>query len=107
MLAEMEFYLLEELEFDLIVHHPYRTLVQIATTMGRVGSAAEAAEETGTAWEKRKRGTEQEADEAKRGNPLSETDRELGLADNPRFGAAGIEDAKLEELDDAVMQLAW
>lgn len=28
-LAEMEFYLLEELEFDLIVYHPYRTLAAV------------------------------------------------------------------------------
>lgn len=28
-LAEMEFYLLEDLEFDLIVYHPYRTLAAV------------------------------------------------------------------------------
>jgi cyclin C len=28
-LAEMEFYLLEDLEFDLIVFHPYRTLAAV------------------------------------------------------------------------------
>lgn len=28
-LAEMEFYLLEELDFSLVVFHPYRSLVQL------------------------------------------------------------------------------
>lgn len=35
-LAEMEFYLLEELDFHLIVYHPYRALVQLS---GREGGA--------------------------------------------------------------------
>jgi cyclin C len=35
-LAEMEFYLIEELDFHLIVFHPYRSLVQIC---GRDGGA--------------------------------------------------------------------
>ena len=34
-LAEMEFYLIEELDFHLIVFHPYRSLVQLC---GRDGS---------------------------------------------------------------------
>ncbi|CAD6937327.1 unnamed protein product [Tilletia controversa] len=33
-LAEMEFYLIEDLEFDLIIHHPYRALVSIYDAIG-------------------------------------------------------------------------
>ncbi|CAG8579657.1 2670_t:CDS:2, partial [Paraglomus occultum] len=33
--AEMEFYLLEELEFNLIVYHPYRTLKTLAIDLGQ------------------------------------------------------------------------
>lgn len=35
-LAEMEFYLLEELDFHLIVFHPYRALVQLCGRDGGV-----------------------------------------------------------------------
>ncbi|BGP30983.1 RNA polymerase II holoenzyme cyclin-like subunit [Rhodotorula toruloides] len=41
-LAEMEFYLLEELDFHLIVFHPYRALIQLC---GRDGGANAAGEE--------------------------------------------------------------
>ncbi|KPV77259.1 uncharacterized protein RHOBADRAFT_12067 [Rhodotorula graminis WP1] len=41
-LAEMEFYLLEELDFHLIVFHPYRALVQLC---GRDGGAATGGDE--------------------------------------------------------------
>ncbi|GAA6018459.1 hypothetical protein JCM10207_000901 [Rhodosporidiobolus poonsookiae] len=41
-LAEMEFYLLEELDFHLVVYHPYRALVQLC---GRDGGAAAGGEE--------------------------------------------------------------
>ncbi|KAK0537037.1 RNA polymerase II holoenzyme cyclin-like subunit [Tilletia horrida] len=34
-LAEMEFYLIEDLEFDLIIHHPYRALVSIYDAVGK------------------------------------------------------------------------
>ncbi|CAG8488349.1 4834_t:CDS:2 [Ambispora leptoticha] len=33
--AEMEFYLLEELDFNLIVFHPYRTLITLAQELGQ------------------------------------------------------------------------
>lgn len=36
-LAEMEFYLIEELDFHLIVFHPYRSLVQICGRDGGTG----------------------------------------------------------------------
>lgn len=35
-LAEMEFYLIEELDFHLIIFHPYRSLVQLC---GRDGAS--------------------------------------------------------------------
>lgn len=33
--AEMEFYLLEDLQFHLVVHHPYKSLITIATAAGK------------------------------------------------------------------------
>lgn len=41
-LAEMEFYLLEELDFHLIIFHPYRALIQLC---GRDGGANAGGEE--------------------------------------------------------------
>lgn len=43
-LAEMEFYLIEELEFHFIVFHPYRSLVQLCGRDGCGGSLAGEAE---------------------------------------------------------------
>lgn len=34
-LAEMEFYLLEDLQFHLVVYHPYRSLITIAGAVGK------------------------------------------------------------------------
>ncbi len=34
-LAEMEFFLLEEMEFDMIVFHPYRSLMALYDTYGK------------------------------------------------------------------------
>lgn len=48
-LAEMEFYLIEELDFHLIIFHPYRSLVQLCgrdggpTAGGEVGKATRSA----------------------------------------------------------------
>ena len=41
-LAEMEFYLLRDLDYHLILHHPYRPLLQLAGTVGK--AAVERAE---------------------------------------------------------------
>ncbi|KAI0366253.1 cyclin-like protein [Pilatotrama ljubarskyi] len=43
-LAEMEFYLVDELECDLTVFHPYRTLMTLCGKRGRPASEAEAGE---------------------------------------------------------------
>ncbi|KAK0563339.1 RNA polymerase II holoenzyme cyclin-like subunit [Tilletia horrida] len=43
-LAEMEFYLIEDLEFDLIVHHPYRALVSIYDAIGNDSKKQQAAQ---------------------------------------------------------------
>ena len=40
-LAEMEFYLLEELEFDLVVFHPYRTLQKLAAIRGNAADTTD------------------------------------------------------------------
>jgi hypothetical protein len=37
-LAEMEFYLLEDLQFHLVVYHPYRSLITIAGAVGKGAS---------------------------------------------------------------------
>ena len=48
-LAEMEFYLIEELDFHLIIFHPYRSLVQLCGrdggphAGGEIGKATRAA----------------------------------------------------------------
>lgn len=47
-LAEMEFYLLEELEFDLVVFHPYRTLQKLAAMRGCAPDTADGASADGT-----------------------------------------------------------
>lgn len=41
-LAEMEFYLLEELDFHLIIFHPYRSLVQLCGRDGTDETGGEA-----------------------------------------------------------------
>jgi hypothetical protein len=38
-LAEMEFYLLEDLQFHLVVYHPYRSLITIAGAVGKGASS--------------------------------------------------------------------
>lgn len=43
-LAEMEFYLVSDLECDLVVFHPYRTLMAICGREGGKGSEQEAGE---------------------------------------------------------------
>ncbi|KAE8244806.1 hypothetical protein A4X13_0g6247 [Tilletia indica] len=41
-LAEMEFYLIEDLQFDLIIHHPYRALVSIYDAVSKDSKTADA-----------------------------------------------------------------
>ncbi|KZT53732.1 C/H/G cyclin [Calocera cornea HHB12733] len=43
-IAEMEFYLLEDLDFHLIVHHPYRTLMQLCGESNASRAAGESEE---------------------------------------------------------------
>lgn len=43
--AEMEFYLLEELDFHLIIYHPYRSLVQLCGRDGGPLSGGETGQE--------------------------------------------------------------
>ncbi len=116
--AEMEFYLLEELEFDLIIHHPYRTLVQIATTMGRVSpkegssgsSAAGNAGDDANSSRKRRRKSGEATEDAGSSSSeralQSETDKSLGITSGLSAFSAD-EPARLDELDDAAMQMAW
>lgn len=82
-LAEMEFYLVDDLECDLTVFHPYRTLM---TLCGKEGSNAEIVGD-GTAL------AEAEAGEVG-----------VGIVDGARYWGTG--QGKLE-LQEAALQMAW
>ena len=89
-LAEMEFYLLEELEFDLILYHPYRSLVAIYDSVrykASTNAPAKAALGLGLGL----------ADEVGQRGLRTDAENEAGLADAP----------ELEELDDQALQMAW
>ncbi|KAK9457178.1 cyclin-like protein [Dipodascopsis uninucleata] len=50
-IAECEFYLIEELDTYLIVHHPYRSLIQLSKALGASGNnAGLSPDEMQTAW---------------------------------------------------------
>ncbi|GAC77082.1 CDK8 kinase-activating protein cyclin C [Moesziomyces antarcticus T-34] len=84
-LAEMEFYLLEEMEFDMILFHPYRSLLAIYDAHGSDSSDSSATSSATAAL-----GIEAEA-----------------------FGVRGLEsietrsEARLAELDQHVLQMSW
>lgn len=84
-LAEMEFYLLEDLEFDLIVFHPYRTL---AAVCGREPVDAGQFPEEGDADAKLADWIESEA---------QQVDRKYGRGS----GQPG------SDVEDSILQMAW
>lgn len=49
-LAEMEFYLLEDLHFHMIVYHPYRSLVAIHTACGKGATKLDASASASATW---------------------------------------------------------
>lgn len=130
-LAEMEFYLLEELEFDLVVFHPYRSLVSIC---GRSpGSSSDPSSKSASSSLTINAGANGGADGAGTGTgtgagsvssrtrsaskPEAEPGEIGGLA-GPEMDAAGkglagtAEEelggvAQLEEMDESAMQMAW
>jgi cyclin C len=81
-LAEMEFYLMDDLECDLTVFHPYRTLLTLCKKEVSDGASLFGSEEG-------------EADEAGIG---------VGGEDGPRYWGTG--DGQLE-LSDGALQTAW
>lgn len=85
-LAEMEFYLLEEMEFDLVIHHSYRSLVALHEAVG-VKSAPGEEEETPV-----------EQFGVVKGLPSAEQ-VESGLGETQGF--------QLAEFDQQVLQMAW
>lgn len=91
-LAEMEFYLLEEMEFDMIVFHPYRSLIALydAYGAGKQGGAAGIAS-IGL-------GIEAESFGVVKGLSSVE-ENEAGMGD------PGV--AKLLEFDEHVLQMSW
>ncbi|KAN0062427.1 RNA polymerase II holoenzyme cyclin-like subunit [Thecaphora frezii] len=102
--AEMEFYLLEELEFDLIVYHPYRSLVAIYQQVGAPAFADR---------------SKARADAAS----MRTNKAGLGLGLPPNAGLQGDAEIEaglfadmgdgseralgIEELDEVVVQMAW
>ncbi|KAJ1021770.1 hypothetical protein NDA13_005383 [Ustilago tritici] len=88
-LAEMEFCLLEEMEFDLILFHPYRSLIALYDSFGCASGSVgkEAGKETGI-------GGEIEAFGVIKG---------LRSVEEKQGGGGG----KLEEFDQQVLQLSW
>ncbi|KDN52657.1 hypothetical protein K437DRAFT_272354 [Tilletiaria anomala UBC 951] len=120
--AEMEFYLLEELEFDLILHHPYRTLAQIASTIGNINvkdskiSAVNSTEKEslGPSSRKRKHSRSEQDRALRRARHASQTDRELIIGGSVNNGSIAASDAQdideepcLEDFDDSALQMAW
>lgn len=92
-LAEMEFYLLEEMEFDLVIHHSYRSLVAIYQAVGVKTSAAAS-------------GEQQDADAAMDqfgviGGLPSAEQVESGLVDD------ASDPSSLVDFDPQVLQMAW
>ncbi|SJX66510.1 related to SSN8-DNA-directed RNA polymerase II holoenzyme and SRB subcomplex subunit, cyclin C homolog [Sporisorium reilianum f. sp. reilianum] len=88
-LAEMEFYLVEEMEFDMIVHHAYRSLIGLFEAYG-------VAKESGGAV-----GVEVEAFGVVKGLASSEEQQaSLGLS-------GPGETVRLAEFDEQVLQLSW
>ncbi|SPC62193.1 related to SSN8 - DNA-directed RNA polymerase II holoenzyme and SRB subcomplex subunit, cyclin C homolog [Ustilago sp. UG-2017b] len=90
-LAEMEFCLLEEMEFDLILFHPYRSLIALYDSFGCASASVgkEAGKETGI-------GGEIEAFGVIKG---------LRSVEEKQGGGGG--GGKLEEFDQQVLQLSW
>lgn len=91
-LAEMEFYLLEEMEFDLIIHHSYRSLVAIYEAVGAKPSASNEEEGESLA----------EQVGVIKGLPSAEQ-LDSGLGD----ATAQANSTELVEFDQPVLQMAW
>lgn len=86
-LAEMEFYLLEEMEFDMILFHPYRSLIGLYDTYGNRAAGKEGNGGLGG---------EMEAFGVIR-----------GLSSVEEKEAAGERRVKLGEFDEQVLQMSW
>lgn len=97
-LAEMEFYLVEEMEFDMIVYHAYRSLVGLFEGYGYY------AKDAGGGGAVAGLGIEVESLGVIRG--LSSAEEQHASAGLAVDGGAG-KVAKLVELDESVLQLSW
>jgi len=89
-LAEMEFYLVDDLECDLTVFHPYRTLLTLCKKESELDSSATPVEEGET------------GDTAV--GPSSTLGVGVGVDDGPRYWGTG--EGKLE-LSSGALQTAW
>ncbi|PWY98642.1 hypothetical protein BCV70DRAFT_207421 [Testicularia cyperi] len=116
--AEMEFYLLEEMEFDLVVHHPYRSLIALYDSVGcprnhvhdgsgfQLGGAGNSGVDTGS---------QAIGDPISLGVGLSVSQAE----EIAQFGISGLHSSeerdsglqhgqiRLHELDEHILQMTW
>lgn len=111
-LAEMEFYLLEEMEFDMIIFHPYRSLISLYDNYGTAkdgsgGSGSGGGNGLGL-------GLEGEAFGVIKGLQSVEERDAMGaglVSGVVGAGVGGGEDGsgmvKLAEFDEQVLQMAW
>ncbi|PWN53275.1 hypothetical protein IE53DRAFT_193314 [Violaceomyces palustris] len=125
-LAEMEFYLLEELEFDLIIYHPYRSLIAISDSVGAGSAKAKSSKDQAVG----ALAGGQEVDpgnEGKKGGAIGLGLGLIGNAVSDEYGVRGLQESaevaagihpsdgeetsgaqvKLEELDEQALQMAW
>jgi len=91
-LAEMEFYLVDDLECDLTIFHPYRTLLTLCKKESELDSSATPAEEGET------------ADTGSTVGLPSNLGVGVGADDGPRYWGTG--EGKLE-LSSGALQTAW
>lgn len=99
-LAEMEFYLLEEMEFDMIVFHAYRSLVSMFDTYGN-GRYVENFSLTGQQGGLTGLGIEAEAFGVTKG--LSSVEEKEAAGGSAEEGGV----AKMTEFDQPVLQMSW
>lgn len=100
-IAKMEFYLLEELEFDLVVHHPYRTLVHIAEHLGAFRSQP-ADTDKGQDRKRRRTGEEERISTMSWGEGASSAGE-----DPPDYSGTYRGELRMDELDDQTFMYAW
>ncbi|TKY87017.1 hypothetical protein EX895_003694 [Sporisorium graminicola] len=105
-LAEMEFYLVEEMEFDMIVYHAYRSLIKLFEAYGAGRDGSSSSSSIGAVGgQTMGLGLEIEAFGVVKGLAGAEEQQaSLGLQS---AASGGGETARLAEFDEQVLQLSW